>query len=167
VLSLPYAYLKLRHNNPSSDLLGTALKYFFRNNSYHSRLLFLLIRLGQILHIEDHPDHKTATRAHSDLLAVAQVIDCNLEAVAARARVCVSLQSGIVGHVLLVAEMLAKRGFAMFGSRVKAYLDLDLVVDVFFGHFGGLEVLSCCLLGNSESWRSSLGGGEKAREDPG
>jgi hypothetical protein len=49
--------------------------------------------------------------------------------------------------------MLAKRGFAMFGSRVKAHLDLDLVVDVFVGHLGcrlavyAEKMGSCCLEG--------------------
>ena len=67
-----------------------------------SRRLSLLLsfRFGQILNVKDDPNHQTATRADGDLFTVSQVVDRDLKAVAAGAWVCVSLKSGIVGHVL-------------------------------------------------------------------
>lgn len=62
--------------------------------------LLLSLRFGQILNVKDDPNHQTATRADGDLFTVSQVVDRDLKAVAAGAWVCVSLKSGIVGHVL-------------------------------------------------------------------
>lgn len=66
-------------------------------------------------HVEDHTDHQAATGTHGDFFAVAQIVDCDLEAVATWARICVDLDIWIEGHIL----------------------DLDLVIDVecFVGHF--------------------------------
>ena len=57
--------------------------------------------LGQILDFEDHPYLQTAAWTDGNLLAIAQVIYEDLEAVAAGARVVVELGLGIEGHVLV------------------------------------------------------------------
>jgi len=55
------------------------------------RLGLVFLRLRQVALVEDHSDHETAAGAHGNLFAVAQVIDGDLETVAAGARVCVCL----------------------------------------------------------------------------
>jgi hypothetical protein len=66
-------------------------------------------------HVENNPDHQTATRTHGDLFTVAQIVDCDLETIATWAGICVDLDIWVEGHVF----------------------DLDLIVDVqsFVGHF--------------------------------
>jgi hypothetical protein len=86
-----------------SHSLDCSIQVVHSTLSRHLSLL-LSLRLWQILSVKDNSDHETATRAHGDLFAVSQVVDRDLEAVAAGAWVCVSLQSGIVGHVLVRKE---------------------------------------------------------------
>lgn len=88
--------------------------------------------------LKDNLNHERAARTDSDILAVAQVIDRDLEAVAARARVVVDLQCWVKGHVL----------------------DLDLVVDR-LRHGGCVWVVGRCVLLNDERERGSclFGGG--------
>lgn len=49
---------------------------------------------------EDDLDHQAAARADRDLLALVQIVNSDLESVAARARIMVDLEGGIEGHVL-------------------------------------------------------------------
>lgn len=87
--------------------------------SHVSRSLILREMLSQISNkVENDSDHQAAARAHGNILLVAQVVDANREAVAARARVVIDLKSFVEGHVF----------------------DFDLIVDgVFFvGHLCGL-----------------------------
>lgn len=68
--------------------------------------------------VEYNPDHQAAARAHANVLAVPQVRQPDLEAVAARARVVVDLELLVVGHVLdfdLVVERLG-HGFGRWWS---------------------------------------------------
>lgn len=75
-----------------------------------------MYRSGRATHrLENNLDHQRAARTHGDVLAVLQVEDGDLEAVAAGARVVVELQRGVEGHVF----------------------DFDLVVD-------GVGVGHCC-----------------------
>jgi hypothetical protein len=68
--------------------------------------------------IENDSDHQATARAYGNILFVAQVIDANREAVAARAWVVVNLKSFVERHVF----------------------DLNLIVNgIFFvGHLRGL-----------------------------
>lgn len=76
---------------------------------------------GKTHRLKDHLDHQRAARTHGDILAVAQVVDGNLETVATGTRVVIYLQRGIKDHVF----------------------DLDLVVNrvghVEYNSFGGVE----------------------------
>jgi hypothetical protein len=101
-----------------------------------SRRGLLFLRLRQIVHVKDYSDHETAAGTHSNLFTVAQIIDGDLEAVAARARVCVCLEGGIVGHVLQIVKMSAKSALR-HDKAWSAYLDLNLVVNVLLRHNGG------------------------------
>lgn len=49
--------------------------------------------------VENDSDHQAAARAHGNILFVAQVVDANREAVAARAWVVIELKSFVKGHV--------------------------------------------------------------------
>lgn len=49
--------------------------------------------------IKDNPDHQTATWTHADILSVAQIVDGDLEAVAAWTGEMVDLHRRIEGHV--------------------------------------------------------------------
>lgn len=49
--------------------------------------------------VKDNANHQTAAGTHRDLLAIAQIIDANLEAVAAWARERVNLHGRVEGHV--------------------------------------------------------------------
>jgi len=97
--------------------------------------------------VKDNTNHQTAARAHSDLLAIAQIIDANLEAVAAWARVRIDLHGRVEGHVF----------------------DLDLIVDVeaFVRHFVVLssrerEIRVVSFVeGNSKSQEHRFGGEQK------
>jgi hypothetical protein len=89
-----------------------ALVAFPRNPIRRSRRGLLFLRFGQIVHVKDHSDHETAAGTHSNLFAVTQIIDGDLEAVAAWARVCVCLEGGIVGHVLLNRKNVSEKRFA-------------------------------------------------------
>lgn len=64
------------------------------------------IRLGQIVDVKDNPDLKTTTGTHCNLLAVAQVFDVDLEAIAAWTWVVVRLERLVVGHVLAASQSL-------------------------------------------------------------
>lgn len=57
----------------------------------------MLLRISD--KIEDDSDHQAAARAHGNILFVAQVVDANREAVAARAWVVVDLKSFVESHV--------------------------------------------------------------------
>lgn len=48
---------------------------------------------------ENNLNHQAATRANSDALALAEVIDANFEAVPARTGVMIYLESSVKGHV--------------------------------------------------------------------
>lgn len=64
-------------------------------------------RLGQIVKIKDDSNHQAAAGTHGNVLLVAQVVEGDLEAIAARARIVIDLESFVKCHVF----------------------DLDLVVD--------------------------------------
>jgi hypothetical protein len=85
---------------------------------------FFSLCFRQILNVKDHPDHQTATRAHSDLFAVSQVVDCDLKAVAAGTRVCVGLQGFIVGHVL-VGECVSWISFWPLGGTRRTSISIS------------------------------------------
>jgi hypothetical protein len=61
------------------------------------------LRLREFVDFKDYADLKTAAGTHSNLLAVAQVVNCDLEAVAAGAWVVVDLENRIEDHVLAMA----------------------------------------------------------------
>lgn len=64
--------------------------------------------------IEDDPDHQTATGADGDILLVAQVLEQDLELVAARARVVVHLLGCVEGHVLDL-DLVINGNFSIIG----------------------------------------------------
>lgn len=69
--------------------------------------------------VKDDSDHQTAAGAYGNILFVAQVVDTNREAVAARAWVVIDLKRFVEGHVF----------------------DFDLIVNGVFlvGHLFGLR----------------------------
>lgn len=88
--------------------------------------------------VKNDPDHQTAARTDSDVLAVAEVGDGNLEPIATRTRVVIYLQVGIEGHIfdldlVVNGDVLVRHGlnfplplvhsffFFGFGSSMSSY----------------------------------------------
>lgn len=73
--------------------------------------------------VKNHPDHQTAARTDSDVLAIAEVGDGNLEPIATRTRVVIDLEVGIEGHIfdldlVVNGDVIVRHGlnFFFFGS---------------------------------------------------
>ena len=76
----------------SSQSLSPALLFFPSLPPPTPRILYAYL-------IENHPNHKTTARTPRNILAVAHVVDADLEAIAAGARVVVDLQRLVVEAV--------------------------------------------------------------------
>lgn len=89
--------------------------------------------------IEYHPDHERATRTHGNVLAVPQVVDQDLEFVAAWARVGVDLEGGVVGHVLCVCIFEVSPFFFLL---VVALLSFSVLVEGMEGRCTSISISS-------------------------
>ena len=62
-------------------------------------LPLLLHTKGATHDVKNNPNHQTAAWTNRHILAISQIRDADLETIAARARIVVDLQGGVVSHV--------------------------------------------------------------------